>query len=75
LQPRRSLIFNRRGGTQQLVETANDAAACRELSNSAATSVMTSGAGSALESMGLNTVLVPAQWDLIEQEEGKFTLH
>lgn len=44
-----------------------------ELSNSAATS--TDDIDSLmprLAKMGLNTVLVPAQWDLIEPEEGKF---
>ena len=44
-----------------------------ELSNSAATSAADiSRTLYRLRTLGLNTVLVPAQWDLIEPEEGKF---
>ncbi|MBM6993922.1 MAG: DUF5597 domain-containing protein [Prevotella sp.] len=44
-----------------------------ELSNSSATSREDiAGWMPRMESMGLNTVLVPAQWDLIEPEEGKY---
>ena len=44
-----------------------------ELSNSAATSIADiDEVMPRMAQMGLNTVLVPAQWDLIEADEGKF---
>ena len=44
-----------------------------ELSNSAATSVEDiDEVIPRMKAIGLNTLLVPAQWDLIEPEEGKF---
>lgn len=44
-----------------------------ELSNSAATSVADiDSVMPRMKAIGLNTVLVPAYWDLIEPEEGKF---
>ena len=44
-----------------------------ELSNSAATSIADiDSVMPRMARMGLNTVLVPAQWDLMEADEGKF---
>lgn len=44
-----------------------------ELSNSAATCIEDiDNVMPRMKALGLNTVLVPAQWDLIEPEEGKF---
>lgn len=62
------------GGTLQLVVGGKPMLMLAgELSNSAATSRDDiRGWMPRMESMGLNTVLVPAQWDLIEPEEGKF---
>lgn len=62
------------GGAQQLVADGKPMLLLAgELSNSAATSRDDiRGWMPRMESMGLNTVLVPAQWDLIEPEEGKF---
>lgn len=59
--------------TQLLVDGRPMLMLAGELSNSAATCKADVDSWMPrMASMGLNTVLVPAQWDLIEPEEGKF---
>lgn len=64
-----------RGGTRAWIEVNGKPMLVLggELSNSAATSIEDiDNVVPRMAELGLNTVLVPAQWDLIEPEEGKY---
>ena len=66
-------LVHRGTATQLVVDGKPMLMLAGELSNSAATSKQDiDNWMPRMEAMGLNTVLVPAQWDLIEPEEGKF---
>lgn len=66
-------LVHRGTATQLVVDGKPMLMLAGELSNSAATCKQDiDNWMPRMEAMGLNTVLVPAQWDLIEPEEGKF---
>ncbi len=79
-----TLLFPVKSGAQSLLKKIGDATQLvvdgepmlilgGELSNSAATSTADIDAFMPeIKALGLNTVLVPAQWDLIEPDEGEF---